>query len=111
MRSIFTYTNFRKYLKDYYREQKKVNPDFSHRWLVNKVGLTTSNYFLSIMDGSRNLPGDVSLRLTRHLGLGRKETYYFEHMVDFLQSKTAFEKKEYWFRMASLNPTLRKKAR
>jgi uncharacterized protein (TIGR02147 family) len=111
MRSVFTYTNFRKYLKDYYREQKKANPEFSHRWLVSKVGLTTSNYFLSIMEGKRNLPSDVSLRLTRHLGLTRKETLYFEYMVAYVQSKTGFEKKEYLSRMADLNPGRRKKKR
>jgi len=61
--------------------------------------------------GKRNLPSDVSLRLTRHLGLTRKETLYFEYMVAYVQSKTGFEKKEYLSRMADLNPGRRKKKR
>jgi uncharacterized protein (TIGR02147 family) len=111
MRDIFSYTNFRTYLKDYYKAQKRVNPEFSHRWFVRKLGLTTSNYVLSIMEGRRNLPQDISLRFSAHMGLKKKETLYFEHMVAFLQSKSAFARKEYWSRMAGLNPRLRKRKR
>ena len=111
MKNILTYTNFRKYLKDFYLKGKKENPEFSHRWIVRQLGLSTSNYFLSIMEGRRNLPGNVSLRLTKFLWLNKKETLYFEYMVAWLQSKTTFEKDEYWSRMAGLNPGLRKKRR
>jgi|WetSurMetagenome_2_1015567.scaffolds.fasta_scaffold00149_28 uncharacterized protein (TIGR02147 family) len=111
MRDIFAYTNFRTYLKDYYKEQKRVNPEFSHRWFVKKLGFSTSNYVLSIMEGRRNLPMDTSLRFTRYLGLSRKQTYYFEHMVAYLQAKNPLDKKEYYSRMAGLNSRLRKKKR
>lgn len=111
MPNIFEYTNFRKYLKDYFREQKAINPDFSHRYFVRKLGMTTSNYMLHIMNGVRNLPGNMSLRLTHFMGLNKKETYYFEAMVAYLQSKAKFERTEYFSRMAALNSKLKKKKR
>ena len=40
MLNIFNYTDFRKYLTDYYEEKKKENPKFSYRYLTSLGGLT-----------------------------------------------------------------------
>lgn len=99
MINIYEYTNFRDYLKDYFEEAKKDEPNFSHRYLAQKLDLSTPNLILLIMQGKRNLTKTVRFKLSHFLGHSQKEAQYFETMVSFLQAKTHDEKNMYFARM------------
>jgi uncharacterized protein (TIGR02147 family) len=109
MPDIFKYTDFKKFLKYTFKDLKKRNPRFGFRHIARELGHRTPSHIFLIVQGKRSLTNTMSLRITKFLGLKRKETYYFEHMVNFQQAKEKWEKDEYYYRMASLNSRLKKK--
>lgn len=109
MTNIFEYTNFREYLKDYFKEAKKENPKFTHRYLAQKLELSTSNLIWRIIQGKRNLTKSVMFKLSQVLRHSKKEAQYFDNMVSFLQAKTHDEKNLYFKRMIDLRHKLKLK--
>lgn len=109
MPNIFEYTNFREYLKDCFKEAKKDNPNFSHRYLAQNLGLSTPNLILLIIQGKRNLTRSILFKLSKFLKHSKKEAQYFENMVSFLQAKTHDEKNLYFKRMIELRHNLKLK--
>ncbi len=56
MKSIFAYNDYRQYLKEHFEEQKALKPAFSHRFLLRKMGVTSSGFLANILSGRRHLP-------------------------------------------------------
>ena len=102
MPKIFEYTDFRKYLKDVFKEQKDLNNSFSHRYAAVKLGLSTSNFLWLVMQGKRNLNPSHCLKLSELFKHTPKESDYFENMVLFGQAKTHREKDRHFTRMTAL---------
>lgn len=102
--NIYTYTDYRKYLKDYFEYKKKECSYFSHRYLCNKLGLKSSNFILLVIKGMRNLSDDICTKLIDVFQLKEKEAEYFKHLVLFSHAKNNFEKNNYWKKMISLRP-------
>jgi uncharacterized protein (TIGR02147 family) len=107
MKNIFEYTNYREYLKDFFEESKKSDRLFSHRYLAERLGLSTPNLIMLIMQGKRNLTPDVCRRLAKFLRLKIRQRRYFENMVAFLNAKKHSEKNEYFSRMIKLRHVLK----
>jgi uncharacterized protein (TIGR02147 family) len=99
---IFLYTDFRKYLKDVFKELKKNNNGFSHRQIAQRLGLSTSNFIWLVMQGKRNLNQSLCMKMSEIFKHTLKESEYFENMVNFLQAKTHKEKDRYFSRMMAL---------
>jgi uncharacterized protein (TIGR02147 family) len=97
--NIFEYTDYRKYLKDYYNEQKSVNKAFSYRYFAQKAGFNSSGLFKDITDGRCNMQSGMIMKFSKTIGLNKKEEEYFENMVYFNQAKSTEEKKRYFERM------------
>jgi uncharacterized protein (TIGR02147 family) len=106
MKNIYEYTNYREFLKDFFEESKKEDPAFTHRYLAEKLGLSTPNLILLIMQGKRNLTPDVCSKLARFLGLTIREQRYFQAMVGFLNSKRHDEKNDYYSRLIKVRHAL-----
>ena len=47
MKSVFEYSDYRKFLLDYYSEKKAANRNFSHRFIANRVGFKSGGHFPS----------------------------------------------------------------
>ncbi|MBN2036148.1 MAG: TIGR02147 family protein [Chitinispirillaceae bacterium] len=92
MISIFDYTDFRKYLTDYYADKKKVNPRFSYRFLTAQGGVNPGN-FAKMLKGERNLSLDAAIKLARAIKLNKRERDYFQAMVLFCQAPNHEEKR------------------
>jgi len=107
MVNIFEFTDYREYLKAYFEDRKKSEPKFSHRWLSQKLGLSTPNLILLVMQGKRNLTPTVRYRLSEVLKHTRKETRYFEHMVSFIQAKTHDERNTHYALMLELKTNIK----
>jgi uncharacterized protein (TIGR02147 family) len=107
MVSVFSYSNYREYLRDYFSERKKSDPSFSHRWLAGRLGLATSNFMLLVIQGKRNMSQSVCMRLSDTLRHTRKEAEYFEAMVGFCQAKSVHEKQQFYARMRVLRGKLK----
>jgi uncharacterized protein (TIGR02147 family) len=106
MDSIFEYTDYREYLRDYFLKRKKIDSKFSHRWLARKLDLSTSNFILLVMQGKRNLNPSLCLKIADVFKLSKKECEYFENMVNFSQAVTNKEKDLFFIRMATLRKNI-----
>jgi uncharacterized protein (TIGR02147 family) len=92
MNSVYTYTDYRQMLSDYYKHRKGQNPAFSHRLFARLAGFRTSNFIHLVIRGKRNLTHASCEKLARAMKLRRRERRYFETLVAFNQARTAREK-------------------
>ncbi|HEX2955282.1 MAG TPA: TIGR02147 family protein [Chitinispirillaceae bacterium] len=92
MITIFSYTDFRKYLTDYYDDRKRSDPRFSYRSLSDQSGINPGN-FVKMLKGERNLTLVAAIKLSNPLGLNKRERDYFQAMIRFSQAKSHDEKK------------------
>ncbi|OGJ93685.1 MAG: hypothetical protein A2487_02525 [Candidatus Raymondbacteria bacterium RifOxyC12_full_50_8] len=97
--SVFNYTDYRKYLADYYIEQKAATPAFSYRYFAQKAGYNSSGMYKDIVSGRTNIQPSFIAKLSKAMRHGRREEEYFENMVLFNQAKGVDEKKKYFERM------------
>jgi uncharacterized protein (TIGR02147 family) len=107
MTSIFEYTDYRAYLKDSFAQAKKANPAFSHRYLSHKLGLSTPNLIMLIMQAKRNCTSSLAFRISQAFKLSKRESAYFEAMVGFAQAKAHQEKDRHYTRMLDLRKTVK----
>jgi uncharacterized protein (TIGR02147 family) len=104
MPNVFAYNDFRRYLKDYIAERKQTSRAFSQRFLLRKLGVTSSGFLANILSGTRNLPAQYVSRMAQALGLGSKHARYFETLVAFNQAKRLAEKERLYQELVSLKP-------
>lgn len=99
---LFSYLDYRLYLKDRYAEEKKQRRHFSFRYFARIAGLSSSGYLKMVMDGQRNLSPTSINQFTRALKLSKHEAAFFEALVLFNQAKTDQERDLYFERLVSL---------
>ncbi len=95
LKSIFKYSDYRSYLRDFYNEKKKGNAKYSYRVFAATAGLGSPNYLKLVIDGTRNLTIANIHQFAKALHLGRDEQALFEGLVLFNQSTTAEETRFY----------------
>lgn len=88
MVSIYTYLDYRLFLKDYYSFQKKHNPAFSYRFFSEQAGVRAPNFLQWLIEGKRNLAQKTIPGIARALHLDAKEEEYFAALVGFDQADT-----------------------
>ena len=101
MTDVFTYLDYRKFLKDAFDEMKAARRSFSHRSFARLAGFSSSNYLMLIMQGKRNLSSQGIQKVARALKLKKSEAEFFENLVRFNQAKTDAEKNVYYDRIAA----------
>jgi len=73
MMTIFDFTDFREYLRNYYREKKQSNPSFSYQLLTQKAGFNNRGFLFNIIKGTKKLTKTHCYQLSKALGHNRKE--------------------------------------
>jgi len=96
---IFDYTDYRNYLRDYYREQKELNSFFSYRYFANKAKIRSIGLYKDVIDGKQSLSRRAISKFSEAIGHTKRETEYFEAMVFFTDADTVKERKFYLERM------------
>jgi uncharacterized protein (TIGR02147 family) len=94
-RSIFTYTNYRDFMRDFYATAKAENSKHSFRYFARLAGFKSSSVFKNVMDGKRNIAHYNLDAYAKALQLNKEETYYFRNLVLLNQAETIEEKQEY----------------
>jgi uncharacterized protein (TIGR02147 family) len=102
MNSIFSYTDYRAFLKDYFFHKKAENKSFSLRVLSDRAGFKARDYILRVMNNTRNLSQSGIFMLSRALRLSAKEADYFLNLVGFNQSKIPSEKEFFYKKMSDI---------
>jgi uncharacterized protein (TIGR02147 family) len=101
MFNVFNYTDYRKFLKDFYDKEKSRNKKFTYRYLSQKVGFKSAGHFTQILQGKANISITLIERFARIIKLKKKESEYFRFMVLYNQAKRHEDKKYYFEKMAS----------
>lgn len=96
MPSVFDFTDYRQFLKAWYRENKARTPNFSYRYIASKAGFKSAGHISRIMSGSANLSSRFITSLIALIRLTRHEGQFFEALVHFNQAKTHQQKKRYF---------------
>jgi uncharacterized protein (TIGR02147 family) len=96
MVDLFAYTDYRKYLRDYYEARRAAQKEFTHRFITQAIGFKSSGTFAQILQGKTNMAPNTVGRFIRFLGLKAQEAEYFELLVLFGQSRGHAEKKGYF---------------
>lgn len=103
--SIFSFVNYREFLKAYFEEIRKTDNFFSYRYLERMSGLSRS-YFKLLIDGKRNVSPVALSKLAKAFKLTKKEVAYFETLVLYNQAENDEEKDRHFERLMSLRPPL-----
>jgi len=104
MNSIYSYSEYRQYLKAFFSFKKAQNPGYSFKVLSDKAGFKARDYLLRVMNGSRNLSQSGALMLSKAIQLNEKEEEYFVNLVGFNQAKTITEKDHYFKKLSAVCP-------
>jgi uncharacterized protein (TIGR02147 family) len=100
--SIFQFICYQDFLKEYFGARKKEDPKFSHRFLSKRLGLSSPNFIMMVMQGKRKLTRAMASKIAQEFKLSKKEAEYLECMVEFTRAATAREKDGYFSRMMEL---------
>jgi uncharacterized protein (TIGR02147 family) len=102
MESIFTYTDYRRYLADFFEERKRLNKHFSLRMLAERSGFKARDYLMRVMRGDRNLSLEGAGKLSEFFRFSEKQSEYFHVLVQFNQARTTSEKEQCWLRLSEI---------
>lgn len=98
---VFDYTDYRKYLMDYYREQKVSSRAFSYRFFARKAGINSVGLYKDVVEGRQGLGQVLVVKFSQALGHGEREAEYFHHMVLFGEASSPAERRLYFRKMMS----------
>jgi len=82
MKSIFTYNDYRSYLRDAILEKQRKNGNFSLRSAATRIGITSGS-LTRILNGSRHAGSSLCEKCIAFLGLKRREAEFFTLLVKF----------------------------
>ncbi len=102
MINVFEYTDYRKYLADYYEDKKKDNHRFSYQIIANKAGIKNRGFIYNIIQGNKALSKSNIFRVSQALGFSRYEAEYFENCVAFTQTEDIRERKYFFEKMSNV---------
>jgi len=93
---LYDYDDFRKFLQDYFEEQKKMRAVFSHRFFAAKAGFSSSSYCLNVIRGRFNLTQKSIEKLARAMEFEPLQKSYFEALVQYNQAQQVNERENAW---------------
>jgi uncharacterized protein (TIGR02147 family) len=102
MISIYSYTDYRKFIADYFAEQKRANARFSYAFFAKKAGFKSRSFMAKVMNGEKALSAASIGRVAKAMDLQKKERDYFKALVLFNNEKSLNKKSRYF---ASLQST------
>lgn len=103
---LIQYDNYRGFLRDWYQHFKSLNAKVSFRFLSQRTGLKSPNYWKLIMEGDRKLSNEMIPRFAKTLKLEELESHYFHHLVLMNQAEGIKERALHAQHLADLKKRL-----
>jgi uncharacterized protein (TIGR02147 family) len=100
--NIYTYNDYRVFLADYFKDRRSRTPSFSIRNFARIAGMASHSFISAVIKGKRNLTADCRQKIARGIGLAGNELLYFNHLVEFNQSRSVDEKQECFDKLNAL---------
>jgi uncharacterized protein (TIGR02147 family) len=104
MPPVFSYLNYRDFLRDYYLEEKAKNPSFSYQFFANKAGFKSKSFLKLVIDGRKNLTVESLAKMAQAMKLREKSFSYFEDLVAFNQATSLQVRNALFEKLAAYNP-------
>lgn len=111
MPDIFLYTDYRKFLADYYNEKKATKPSYSYRMFAEKAGFKSKEFLFRVIQGERNLSRSSTAKLCEALGFSARESRYFELLSACNQAGTVEERDFYYRQLAEIRKAGERRSR
>ncbi|MBX7149525.1 TIGR02147 family protein [bacterium] len=86
--SVFSYTNYREFLKDWYQATKSSRASMSFRTFSERGGFKSTNILKFVMEGKRNLTEDSIVKFATALKLNKQESDFFRNLVYMNQAES-----------------------
>lgn len=102
MADIFGYTDYRKYLVDFFADKKARSPSFSYAYIAKKAGFNNRGFAFNIIHGKRHLSAENIARVSRALKHTRNQAKYFKSLVEFNQTVELHRKKQLFKKLCSI---------
>lgn len=102
--NIYAYTDYRKFMKDFFSFMKSTTPFFSYQYFAQKAGFKAKSFVHKVIKGERSLSQNSVFCIARACNLKGKEIPFFEALVRFNESRTAQEREYYFTRMQQADP-------
>lgn len=99
--SIYSYTDYRAYLKAFYKFFKEDNYFFSYRYMADRIGIDHS-CLVKVFNSARHLPDHSIDKVALFCKLDSREQDYFNAMVQFAKSTSDSDIKLWYERMLTL---------
>jgi len=99
MISVYKYTDYREFLKDWWVARRAQGRKFSCRNFARVAGFKSYSFISMLIAGDRNLSEDRVPGFVRALGLDQDEAAFFVDLVKFNQAETNSEKNHHYQRM------------
>lgn len=103
MNSIFDYTNYQTFLKEYYESEKKKKRFFSYQYLADHCGFKSKTYLFKVIKGEKALTVEGAQKIGNFLKLKKKELAYFEAIVLFTNAKSIEDREKYFEQLQKLS--------
>ena len=105
MPNICEYTDYRKFISDYYTEAKAKNPGYSYQVFAIKAGLKSKGFLHNVVQGKRSLSRSNVIAFSQAMKLNRHETDYFENLVAFNQASNLQARSHFFEKLSSIKTT------
>lgn len=103
---LFDYDDFRKFLQDYFEEQKKMRAVFSHRFFAANAGFSSSSYCLNVIRGRFNLTQKSIEKIAKAMEFEPLQKSYFEALVQYNQAHQVDERENAWEQILQIRKQL-----
>lgn len=94
MEDIFSYLDYREFLRDHYNHHKIHHSYFSFRYVAGKTGLDAS-FYVKVLNKQKHIANTAIPILSTFLKLQKREATYFSTLVYFNKAKTADQESLY----------------
>lgn len=101
MQSVYDYTEYRTFLKDWYSERKTQGAPISYRGLGKKLDLDPG-FLVHILQGSRHTTEASIPKWIKALGLDAAQAEYFHQLVFFNRARSSTDIQRHFQRLCEL---------
>lgn len=102
-KSPFNYTDYRKYLNDFFESIKSEKPQITYAGVCRETGIKSPGHLSLILHGKANISIDLAERFAILCKLKKQESRYFVTMVRFNQEKRTASKVELFEQLISFS--------
>lgn len=101
---VYSYQDYRNFLKDVFKARKSLKPGFSIRAAATRLGFKSPSHLVMILQGKRRFPLWALTPLSKVLKMSASESRYLENLIYYNHAKSIEEKNLYGDRLKKLNP-------